>query len=86
MVIWKYELESEDGEQPLRLPVKAQILAVQMQGEDLCIWALVDPAETKMRDHTVLVIGTGRTCEIGSIHKYIGTVQDGEYVWHVFIN
>lgn len=42
MNVYKYELEITD-EQTIRLPLNAELLTVQMQGDKCCLWALVDP-------------------------------------------
>ena len=40
--IWKYILDITDT-QCLDMPDGAMTLCVQMQGETLCLWAVVDP-------------------------------------------
>jgi hypothetical protein len=83
--IYKYPIAVVD-QQTLRLPAEAEILCVQMQGEQPCIWALVTPnATTKDRD--IRVYGTGhRMPDETASHRYIGTIQmaAGSLVFHVF--
>lgn len=97
--IWKYKLTYKLGapleEQELEMPMGAAPLTVQMQEDALCLWAIVNPEAPKL-NHKVYVFGTGgRLPDIdptvthryrhGYIERgYIGSVQDGPYVWHVF--
>lgn len=83
--IFKYPIEVTDR-QIVRMPRGAQILSVQYQGKQLCIWAQVDDQEPLV-DRVVLVCGTGHPmpeAPVGVFLHHIGTVQDGPYVWHVF--
>ena len=58
-------------------------LTVQMQGGTPCVWAIVTP-DKMPRKYKVVIIGTGWECQRIDASRYIGTVQDGEYVWHCF--
>src|SRR5277367_2367258 len=59
--VWKYPL-SINREQSIELPRGASPLAVEVQHDQLCLWAMVDPeAETAPR--TVWVHGTGHPIE-----------------------
>ena len=84
--IWKYVLEA-GGSNLIRMPVGASLLTVQMQGSDVCMWALVDPsAATEGRRFRV--IGTGHRIENADALKYVSTFQPNEggspLVFHVF--
>lgn len=82
--IYKYPLAISDG-QAVLMPVSAEILSVQFQGEDLCIWALVDSSEKK-HARIIRIIGKGNPFPIGESLRFIGAVQhyNGRLVWHVF--
>lgn len=82
MTIWKYPLTAASG---LRMPQGARLLAVQVQAEDVCLWALVDP-EAPMVTRTIRVFGTGHTVRLAPTDTYIGTFQlsGGALVFHVF--
>lgn len=84
--IWKFELETTDN-QEIKMPVGAEILTVQVQGETLCLWALVDPSAEKETRHFEM-IGTGHPINYntGVSRVYIGSYQllGGELVFHVF--
>jgi hypothetical protein len=70
----------------LQMPEDAHVLHAGFQDNRLCFWALIDP-EQPMRHHTVRVIGTGQPIDddVALIADYVGTVQDGPFVWHVFV-
>lgn len=82
-VIYKYELELTDS-QVVTLRNGAKILDVQLQKGKIVFWAVIDKAYPE-KEVEFLTFGTG-----GSEHAvipdkgYIGTVQQGDYVWHVF--
>jgi len=84
--IHKYPLKVA-GQQTVEMPADAQILSVQMQGQKLCIWALVTPT-LPMVDRKIEVFGTGKpVSELPMAGRnFLGTVQTagGALVWHVF--
>ena len=88
MVIWKFSLVVTDR-QTVTMPVGAEVLSVQMQGNVLCLWAVVNPdAERIIR--TFEIFGTGHpmpdVLKEGLARLHIDTVQarGGSLVWHVF--
>lgn len=82
-IIYKYELQVTDY-QEIYPPKGFQILTVQMQRGVICLWALVDNTQpTEMV--SIAVVGTGNPFPWEPLWKYVGTVQQGEFlVWHVF--
>ena len=78
--IWKFPLTGEETE--LEAPIE-QFLTVQMQDGTPCVWAIVNPDRASHK-YKVVIIGTGWECQRIDASKYIGTVQDGMYVWHCF--
>lgn len=82
MVIYKYEV-SVHGE-PTHIPKGGEILAAGVQGNDIVVWARVNP-ETPTVPHYFPVYGTGH--EIDELHSclpLINTVFLGPLVFHVF--
>lgn len=84
--IWKFNVPIRDLAL-IEMPKGAQTLSVGVQGQEICMWAIVDPnAEKEMRRFSVH--GTGIPMEFGLPGKFIGTVQivtiAGVYVGHVF--
>lgn len=85
-VIYKYPLQIAN-EQRLEMPMGAEILCVQAQGDVPCIWAIVDPAHP-VTERKITIKGTGhRFSPDESQGTYLGTIQtqNGSLVWHVFI-
>jgi hypothetical protein len=82
--IYKYPLAISDS-QAVLMPINAQILSVQFQREDLCLWAVVDPEEKK-HARVFHIVGTGHLVPPPEKVRFIGTVQqfNGKLVWHVF--
>lgn len=78
--IYKYALQVCDT-QLVMMPAGAKILDFQIQADEWCIWALVDDTVV-MAEVTIHVRGTGHP--IPEHVRYIGTAQQGPYVWHAF--
>ena len=79
--IYKYPLSSERCTHSI--PHGARVLSVQTQGEQLCLWALVDTDKVH-ETRTFRVIGTGWDVAGRFLDNFIGTAQQGPYVWHIF--
>ncbi len=81
--IFKYVLAIEDL-QTVGMHEGAEILSVQNQDGDVCIWALCNPNAPK-EARTFHIFGTGNlVCD--NPGRFIGTVQilNGALAWHVF--
>jgi hypothetical protein len=76
-VIWKFDLATG-----VAMPAGAIILCVQWNDGGPQLWATVDPDAPK-RTRRLRVYGTGRELA-SSPGNYVGTFQDGPFVWHVF--
>lgn len=82
-VIWKFPLAAL-GRNAVYMPVHSQILAVQMQAGVPTLWALVQPdADRETRRFETVGTGQPLSDDLDG-HGYIGTIQQGPYVWHVF--
>lgn len=82
-VIWKFEIELSTSV-ILWMPQDAHILTVQEQSDKLMIWALCDPS-AKLEERVFNIVGTGDPFEFSSdTMRYIATVQQWPYVWHIF--
>lgn len=83
--IWKYPLELIE-EQEINAPVGAQILTVQAQNEQPCLWALVDDDDTARHRLYIRIHGTGHGIPNPDKMEYISTFQlaHGSIVFHVF--
>jgi hypothetical protein len=82
--IWKYPLVITD-QQEIRMPKGAEIISVQRQGEEICLWALV-AAGQEIESRLILIFGTGHPIPDNLPGRFIGTVQHagGRPVWHIF--
>lgn len=82
--IWKYTLGGKAIEE-IEMPQGAQILCVQTQREDVCLWAVVDES-APMQKRIIEVFGTGHPMPRTESRVYIGTFQmnAGSLVFHVF--
>ncbi len=87
--IFKYLLAIED-EQTVEMPEGASPLTAQIQRsaemDGLFLWAVVNPDNPK-RKYRVRIVGTGNPFDDAAFWfgGYVGTVQDGDFVWHVFV-
>jgi hypothetical protein len=82
MTIWKYPFEIT-GPFELMLPTEAKILSVDVQGEQPCMWALVE-AENILEERRFVIVGTGHPAPTPTASEYIGTFQQPPFVWHLF--
>lgn len=82
--VYKYVLRVDDS-QSVEMPSGAEILCVQTQRGDVCLWALVNPNNSP-EERRFRIAGTGHPADECSANRYIGTVQmmSGALVWHVF--
>ena len=61
-------------------------LDVQIQGGNLTLWCSVLTPGTEAVPLAIYIVGTGTPIPEGiSLRTYWRTVQDGRYVWHIFI-
>lgn len=81
--IWKYELQIVD-EQVLEMPRMAVPLSVKLQYGVACLWAEVDSSE-KTERRKVFCCGTGNPMKDMTECLFIGTVIQGQFVWHFYI-
>ena len=80
--IWKFVLQPEVS---LSMPTGAEILSVATQGNDICLWARVNP-DADREDRTFIGIGTGHDIPNNMNLQFIGTVllSGGTLVFHIF--
>lgn len=85
-VIWKFPLKITDEQTVEVDKVWVKPLTVQMQNGVLCLWAEVSGKARTKRRVVVTIRGTGHSfVQIESSETYVGTVQDGPMVWHVYV-
>lgn len=83
--VWKFPLDLAKT-QIVYMPLDAQMLHVAVQGDNICLWAGVDPSlhEEAVEPRMIQIVGTGaeELPDAGAWH--LGSVQMGPFVWHVF--
>jgi len=82
MIIYKQVLQLTEL-QEIELPEYSEILTVQFQKDDLCMWYKFNEATEKTVKYELKIVGTGHTFTQNEFN-YISTVQQGSYVWHIF--
>ena len=84
-VIYKYPLLPSVNSR-VSIPEDHTFLRVENQGDQIMIWALVDPLSQEHL-YDIKIVGTGHTIGgDGEIPRYLGTVFQGSFVWHIFGN
>ena len=80
--IYKYPLEVRECQQ-ITMPQGAKILTLQIQNDELFLWAEVDTHEPReLREFVMHGTGQGPTTFDDLV--YIATIQSGPYVWHFY--
>jgi hypothetical protein len=82
-VVWKQPLTPAHTPQDIKLPGGARILHVDKQEGVLTLWFLVDPDTPDRVTRRFQIYGTGNPV-VPNTATYLGTVQHGWYVWHLF--
>jgi len=83
-VIYKYPLkQSAVHAQEVSMPRGALIVHCAMQHGLPTMWAEVRSEETAHHMRTFLIYGTGERID-GRFYRYVGTIIDGAYVWHIY--
>jgi hypothetical protein len=77
--IWKFELPTPIC--VVQMPVDAMVIRVGRQGAAVCLWAMVE-SDNALEDRLFAIVGTGRP--IPHNGRYLGTWDDGPFVWHLF--
>ncbi len=78
-VIWKYELNDEH----IYVPRNSKVLCVKLQHGTPCVWILVEDYDENVNLLQFQVVETGEEFDITD-RKYVGTYEEGPYIWHVF--
>lgn len=79
--VWKFTLAETDDKQPLLMPFNARIIHVHEQGDQVAIWAIVNP-KARLENRWFIVVGTGQ--DMPEDNEYLGTCHVGRLVLHVF--
>ena len=81
--IFKYELPIADY-LDIAMPYGARVLSVGVQGQDILVWALVDP-KAPIVVHMFAIRETGHPV-LPEVEQgdFLGTIFSGPFVWHIF--
>lgn len=83
--VWKYVLPVHEGktEFDVAMPMGAELLCAREQANTICIWARVDPEETRVVKRRIEIALTGGPAPLS---PYLGTalLHGGALVVHVF--
>jgi hypothetical protein len=81
--VWKYHVPIQLSPFAHDMPAGAEVLCVQDQRGQKMMWAKVNPkADSVPRYFRWLT--TGQPSQTSLNAKYVGTVQDGDFVFHLF--
>tara|TARA_R110000851_G_scaffold292052_1_gene446457 strand:- start:49 stop:306 length:258 start_codon:yes stop_codon:yes gene_type:complete len=78
--VWKYEVPP--NESAIEMPIFAEILSAQFQGDKVYVWALVD-IDKALTQRKIFVRGTGHNIRSENL-LFIQTIFYGAMVFHVF--
>lgn len=87
--VWKYPLGNwETGMFSAEMPRGAEVLSLQWQHDELCMWALVNP-DAMVEQRHFIIVGTGHEVtgdDSISSSSFVGTFQylGGDLIFHVF--
>jgi hypothetical protein len=79
--IWKFPLSH--GVAEVQMPLDAEVACFDFQNGAPCIWAIVDPDVLSVT-RRFEIFGTGHPLPAEDECCYVGTTQDGPFVWHLF--
>lgn len=69
------------------MPKGAKIISTHCAGYYINLYAQVDPMKPADQIVSVYIAGTGTELpyEVVEHYRFIGTVQQGEYIWHIYV-
>lgn len=69
----------------LQIPEEAELLTIQNQRGNICAWFLVN-TNNLFEERVFSVFGTGSSLNKVEMDDsvYCATIQQGEFVWHIF--
>lgn len=80
--IHKYSIERA-GMFARKLPLDSKFLCLQLQESEPQMWFEVDDNSPRQR-RFFYVFGTGHEIPPETAMKYVGTWQEGAFVWHLY--
>ena len=82
--IYKYPLRLTEKQKVL-LPLHSRLISVKSINEQLYLYAMIDPEQTRTDNVEVLIYGTGHVFDSMLSFNHLDTVVENGFVWHVFV-
>lgn len=81
--VWKYILQPKCE---IEMPKGSEVLSVAAQGDEICLWAKVDPSEAQKEKRYFTGYGTGHSIPDEANLSFVGTalLHGGSLVFHIF--
>jgi len=80
--IFKYPIGLYDF-QDVTMHDGAWIIHAGYQGDQLCLWAIVD-TNADYASKRIHILGTGHSMPKGIMLRHLSTIQSDIFVWHIF--
>lgn len=81
--VWKFPVRIADGRQEIKGPGLPRPAYFALQDGIPTVWAVVSPWERHELPRGIYIVGTGHPIPTGCTH--VGSLQDGGFVWHLFM-
>ncbi|KAA0117846.1 hypothetical protein CIW48_26955 [Methylobacterium sp. P1-11] len=79
--IWKFDVKPSLEPITFKAPGLGKALFFGLQDHQARVWMKIKPGHPEV-ERRIQVVGTGH--DIPENWRYVGSVQDGPYVWHCF--
>lgn len=83
--IYKYLFDSEHGEFEIELPDGAELLAVDTQEQEPCMWFIVETSKAPTKRRFFTAFTGARLADWCNKSNHVGTLQLRRLVLHVFM-
>lgn len=83
--VWKYFIEGQTSK--IRMPIGADVLSAESQGDEIVIYSLVNTKEVDTQEIEIKIFGTGQPIELNiKEYTFLDTLklEDGSLMLHVF--
>ena len=82
--IYKYPLRLTEKQKVL-LPLHSRLISVESINEQLYLYAMIDPEQTRTGNVEILIYGTGHVFDSLLSFNHLETVVQNGFVWHIFV-
>ena len=82
--IYKYPLRLTEKQKVL-LPLHSRLISVESINEQLYLYTMIDPEQTRTCNVEILIYGTGHVFDSLLSFNHLDTVVEHGFVWHVFV-